>query len=539
MKNFLSTKPAQPLIYAFCIVLGLLGGKKLYQGQSYQLGFSNSETSKGKLYDILKKVDEYYVDTVNFRDLEEKTIAKILENLDPHSYYLSSEDMQSEDERLNGNFSGIGVEFKIISDTIVVMNAIEGGPSFKVGIEVGDKIITVNKKSFTGDSIDSKLAMKYLKGEVGSTVQVDFLRNHKIINKVIVRGEVPLNSIDVSTVLKGEIGYIKISRFSKRTSAEFQDAVDLLLQKNIKSLIIDVRNNPGGLMSSVVEICESFLEKNELIVYTKGRGENEEERSRGKGKLANYPLYVLINENSASASEILAGAVQDNDRGTIIGRRSFGKGLVQRPFSLKDGSALRLTIARYYTPTGRCIQRSYEEGNEEYYHENYTRIISGELNSADSIPVPDSLKFYTPKGKLVYGGGGIIPDEFVPADTSSLSELTVQIFNENSIDHFFLEKISKWNKLLLNRTIQESYKYLLTDNLLWEEFENYLKKQSYTTEYSYNLSELQRRIQPILLQKILRLKFNENGQFYHRMQTDPEIVRAVDLHFGKAADTKP
>ena len=530
MKNFLSGKPAQPLIYAVCIVIGLLGGKKLYQDQSYQLGFTNSETSKGKLYDILKKVDEHYVDTVDFKKIEEQTIASILDNLDPHSYYLTKDNTEIEDERLNGNFSGIGVEFKIIDDTIVVMHPIKGGPSFVAGVQVGDKIVNVNHEGFTGDSLSSQLAMKYLKGEKGSEVEVDFLRGKTIVNTTITRGEIPLNSVDVFTVLKNKIGYIKISRFSKRTSQEFNVAVEELLAQDIKSLIIDVRNNPGGLMGSVIEICESLLDKNKLIVSTKGRIENEEEKSRKKGKLANYPLYVLINENSASASEILAGAVQDHDRGTIIGRRSFGKGLVQRPFMLKDGSALRLTIARYYTPTGRCIQRSYSHGNEEYYHENYSRTINGELSSADSIPVADSLKFYTPKGKIVYGGGGIIPDVFIPADTGSFSELMVQILNKQHIEHFFLGHLKFWKDLMRGKDLPSSYLLLTKNDIVWNKFEKYILKQTYHSIQKEKLSKQKQYIQPILLRRILRLKFGELGKFYPQLQSDPEILKAVKLH---------
>lgn len=533
MKKFFSSKPAQPLIYALCIVIGLLGGKKLYQGQSYQLGFSNAETSKGKLYDILKKVNEHYVDSVDTRELEEKTIASLLENLDPHSYYLSKEDMSSEDERLNGNFSGIGVEFKIIDDTIVIMQAIEGGPSYEIGVQTGDKIIAVNDRTFVGDSVTSQLAMKHLKGEKGSKVKVNFLRNHKMVQTTITRGEIPLNSVDVFTVIKNEIGYIKISRFSKRTSREVEEAAKALLEQDVKSFIIDVRDNPGGLMSSVVEVCESLLDKNKLIVYTKGRFENEEEKSRFKGKLADYPIYVLINENSASASEILAGAIQDNDRGTIIGRRSFGKGLVQRPFMLADGSALRLTIARYYTPSGRCIQRSYEHGNDEYNQESYNRIISGELSSADSIPIADSLKFYTTKGKLVYGGGGIVPDVFIPTDTSSFNDLAIQIVNKQLLEHFFLRNIKYWTELLEDKDLSQSYLTLSKKDLMWNRFATFIQEHDSLEESdSKNINLLQKRLQHVLVDKILRLKFKDLGQHYSHFQSDPEILKAVELHFA-------
>jgi carboxyl-terminal processing protease len=535
MKKFLSGRPAQPLIYAICIVVGLLAGKKLYQGQSYQLGYTNAETSKGKLYEILKKIDEHYVDSVDFKNLEELTIANVLENLDPHSYYLSAKDMTREDERLNGNFNGIGVEFKIIDDTIVVLRAIKDGPSFFAGVELGDKILAVNDQNFTGDSITSQLAMKYLKGEKGSSVKVTFLRGTEILNLLITRGEIPLNSIDLFTVLNNEIGYLKISRFSKRTTKEFNEATEQLLSLNVKSFILDVRDNPGGLMGSVVEVCETLLDKGKLIVSTEGRTENEEDRTDSRGKLANYPVYVLINENSASASEILAGAIQDNDRGTVIGRRSFGKGLVQRPFTLRDGSALRLTIARYFTPTGRCIQRSYEQGSSEYYKDNYSRMQNGELSSADSIPVPDSLLFYTPKGKLVYGGGGIIPDYFISTDTSALHKIAIEIFNKHYIDRFFLGQINLWEKLMRGKDLPGSYLLLTENNRVWNKFKQYIKNQPNQLTSVSDFSKVKNRIEPILLSKILRLKFNELGQHYPHLNSDLEILKAIELHF----DNKP
>jgi len=531
MKKFIQSKPAQPLIYAICIVIGLVGGKKLYQDQSYQLGFSNAETSKGKIHDILNKIDKNYVDTIDFKSLEEESIVKIVKSLDPHSYYLTLEDMVGEDEKLNGNFSGIGVEFKIIDDTIVVLQPIKGGPSFKADILIGDKIIAVNHTNFTGDSITSALAMKYLKGVKGSEITVDFLRDKKTISKEITRAEIPLNSIDVFTVLKNEVGYIKIARFSKRTNSEFEDAVDELLSHNIKSLIIDVRDNPGGLMGSVIKICESFLSKDKLIVSTKGRTESNEDFSTSKGKLADYPLYVLINENSASASEILAGAVQDHDRGIIIGRRSFGKGLVQRPFSLKDGSALRLTIARYYTPSGRCIQRSYEQGNEEYYKESISRLVKGELNSADSIPLPDSLKFYTSKGKLVYGGGGIIPDEFIATDTSALSNIAREIFKGQEIDRFFLSHLNLWSEIMSNTDLSGSYKAFIKNDFLWNKFESFLINRASFSIKSAELRELKEKVLPLLLGRILRMKFQDLGQYYYNLKNDPEIAKALELHF--------
>ena len=515
----------RPLYYAICIIIGLIAGRYLYNGKSDSGVFSSS--GKGKIQDILKKVDEYYVDDVDMKALQEKTISDLLEYLDPHSHYVSAEDLQFETERMEGNFDGIGVEFRIIKDTLCVLHAINGGPSAKAGILAGDKIISVNKSNFTGKKITNELAMKTLRGTKGSEVLVNVLRKGKLLSIPIVRGEIPLNSIEVTTVLNSNVGYIKISMFSKKTASEFKAAALSLKNQNIQSLIIDVRGNPGGLMEGVVDVVSQLLEENKLIVYTKGRSESEKYYSKKDGTFTKIPIAILVDENSASASEILAGAIQDNDRGIVIGRRTYGKGLVQRPFTLKDGSSLRLTIARYYTPVGRCIQRDYANGIEEYHEESQARILSGELNSKDSIPVVDSLKFKTPKGKVVYGGGGIIPDVFVSFDTTQYSLLFQQIMDEMLIDQYFIQHIHKWLPLINDKSVSGSY-LALKKSVLFTQFITYLKSNPKIVWNEQQYQRSKNAIENQLLGRFLKAKFDNLGHYYPSLLDDKVILKALE-----------
>jgi carboxyl-terminal processing protease len=524
MQNPFSAKAFQPLFYALCIVIGLIGGRFLYQGKT---GFEFAGEGKGKVQDILKKVDEYYVDDIDIKALQEKTIASLLEQLDPHSHYISAEDMRFETEKMEGNFDGIGVEFRIINDTICVLHAIKGGPSAKAGVLAGDKIIRVNKSNFTGKKITTETAMNTLRGEKGSEVNLGVLRHKKQVNIPIIRGEIPINSIEVASILPNNTGYIKISIFSKKTAQEFREAAILLQKQNIQHLIIDVRGNPGGIMESVIDVVDQLMEKGKLIVYTKSRKEEEKYFTKGEGLFTQIPIVVLVDENSASASEILAGAIQDNDRGTIMGRRTFGKGLVQRPFDLKDGSSLRLTIARYYTPVGRCIQRDYANGSEEYYGESSVRFSNGELTSKDSIHVVDSLKFKTPKGKIVYGGGGIIPDVFVPYDTIQYSMLFQQIVDSMLIEKFFIQQISTYLPKMKGLSIQLSLK-VLQKSPLFNEFIAYAKLSPgiFWNEKQFLRSKV--ILENQLLGRFLKTKFDNLGHYYPSFLSDKAIQNALN-----------
>lgn len=413
-----------PLLLALCVVLGIYLGSLLQPSSSKNVAtiFPNTTfNTNTKLNDIIHFIEDTYVDTVNKEELTESTISNMLSKLDPHSYYIPATDFDGMNDPLEGNFQGIGIEFRIVDDTVLVVSPIANGPSEKLGIKAGDRIVKVDTINIAGNGITNDKVIKLLKGPSGSKVNVEIIRkkSKKPLQFKITRGKIPLFSVSSSYMINDHTGYLKITRFSKTTYKEFMESTNQLKQKGMKNLIIDLRGNGGGVLSAATEIADEILEKNKMIVYTDGRSRSRQNYySTNNGSLKNTPIAILINENSASASEILAGAIQDNDRGSVIGRRSFGKGLVQEQVLWPDGSALRLTVARYYSPTGRCIQKPYGTDMDQYNAEAYERYQNGELLSADSIHLTDSLKFYTPQGKVVYGGGGIMPDIFVPLDTS-------------------------------------------------------------------------------------------------------------------------
>jgi len=397
-----------------------------------------------KISSIIDYVQDQYVDTVNREKLVDKTISDMLQELDPHSAYMTAEERKRMNEPLEGNFEGIGVEFNILSDTIRIMNVIVGGPSENAGLHTGDRIVNVDDKPFTGKKINSSLVMKTLRGKGGTLVKLDLKRpgTTKLVSVQITRGTVPIYSIDAAYMLSPDAGYIKLSRFAATSYDEYIQAANKLKEKGMKKLILDLRGNGGGYLNIAVSLADEFLSKGKMIVYTKGRSVRhggEKFIATGSGGFEDNALVLLIDENSASASEIIAGAIQDNDRGLLIGRRSFGKGLVQQERELPDGSAFRLTIARYYTPSGRCIQRPYDKGSEEYYQEESDRFKNGELESPDSIKFSETQKFRTPKGKVVYGGGGIMPDIFVPLDTAERNHQVNDLIFHGLVKDFVLE----------------------------------------------------------------------------------------------------
>lgn len=377
-----------------------------------------------KISSALQYISNEYVDTVSINGLTEEVMPALIKQLDPHSMYIPARDFQRVSEPLVGNFSGIGVSFNMTDDTVAIINTIPNGPSQRVGVMAGDRIIMVDDSLVAGVSMPSDDIVKMLKGPRNTEVKVTIYRRgtEKPIDFEITRDNIPLYSVDVAYKVKDDIGYIKISQFAQTTYREFMEAIETLKSKGVNKLIIDLRHNGGGIMGAATMIADQFLQEGQLIVYTEGRSRpRENDYATSRGILKNDKVVILIDESSASASEILAGALQDNDRGLIVGRRSFGKGLVQEEMRFQDGSAMRLTVARYYTPTGRSIQRPYENGTEDYYSDFHDRIMNGELESSDSIKFDDSRKFVTPGGKVVYGGGGIMPDVFVPIDTSGVS----------------------------------------------------------------------------------------------------------------------
>jgi carboxyl-terminal processing protease len=408
-----------PLFLGIAVALGIAVGSQLNYSSSSGL-LSKNNAKKEKLNRLIDYIDYEYVDDVNTDSIVDVTVNSILENLDPHSVYIPPTDMERMSESMKGDFVGIGVSFYPENDTIVVINAIKGGPSDKAGILGGDRIVSANGKGLTGKNVTSDSLVGSLKGKINTTVDLEVKRPGKtaLLKMKVTRDVVPIISIDASYMLTDKLGYVKINRFAETTPTEFKDALQQLKRDGATKIVLDLRDNPGGYISAAEQVVDEFLKEDRLILFTKNKtGNIENSFATDGGIFEDAEVFVLVNENSASASEIVAGAMQDNDQGTIVGRRTFGKGLVQREMALGDGSAVRLTIARYYTPTGRSIQRPYDNGNKAYYEEYLNRYQNGEMASIDSIKVDDSLRFTTPGGKVVYGGGGIIPDVFVPKET--------------------------------------------------------------------------------------------------------------------------
>lgn len=433
-----------PLIISLTLIIGILLGNwitgirirgmvsdelsnqrfSILPGNNSGSGFSLTPKSN-KISTAIQYIVSEYVDTVNVVELNESVIPALVDNLDPHSIYIPASDFQRFSEPLMGNFSGIGVSFNMTDDTVAIINTIPNGPSEMVGVMAGDRIIMVDDSVVAGVNMPSDDIVKMLKGPKNTLVKVTIYRRSEKapIDFEITRDDIPIYSVDVAYKVNENTGYIKISQFAQTTYHEFMQAIEKLKSQGVNKLIIDLRRNGGGIMEAATMIADQFLEEGQLIVYTEGRTRpRENSYASSRGLLKNDKVVVLMDESSASASEILAGAIQDNDRGLVIGRRSFGKGLVQEEMRFTDGSAMRLTVARYYTPTGRSIQRSYENGKEDYYHELSDRWMNGEFEHEDSVKFDDSQKFLTPGGKTVYGGGGIMPDVFVPLDTSGASE---------------------------------------------------------------------------------------------------------------------
>ena len=419
-----------PVVLCLGLALGVLIGATM---SSRKTG-SDVGNDVQKFREVLTQIKDEYVDTINTRSLVDEAIQHMLQKLDPHSSYIPATNREAANEDLRGNFDGIGIEFNIFNDTVVVVSALSGGPSEALGIQSGDKIIEVDGKSLAGESVTSSDVMKALKGPKGTEVKVTLLRKDKEMEYTIVRDKIPNYSVDVSYMVTDDIGYIKVNRFSATTYDEFQAGLKKLKENGMKKLILDLQGNPGGYMNIAIEMADEFLESGRKIVSQKGkeRKYNAEAFATNRGQFETGDLVVLVNEGSASASEILAGALQDNDRALIVGRRSFGKGLVQTPFDLTDGSELRLTISRYYTPSGRSIQKPYEDG-DEYALDIISRYNHGEFFHADSIKFNDSLKYITQNGRSVYGGGGIMPDYFVPLDTTLNSHYLNELYTSTAI----------------------------------------------------------------------------------------------------------
>lgn len=486
-----------PLIIAISVIVGILIGTfyaKHYGGN--RLGIING--SSNKLNALLRVIDDQYVDTVNMKDLVEKAMPQILAELDPHSVYIPAQNLEEVNSELEGSFSGIGIQFTIQDDTIHVNSVIKGGPSEKVGMMAGDRIVMVNDSLFVGKGLTNEKAMRNLKGPKGSQVKLGVKRNGEknLLDFTITRGDIPQNTIDAAYMLNDKFGYVQVSKFGRTTHVELLNALAMLNHQGCEGLIIDLRENTGGYMEAATRMVNEFLPEGKLIVYTEGRKyPRMEEYANGTGSCQNMPLIVLVDEGSASASEIFAGAIQDNDRGTIVGRRSFGKGLVQQPIDFSDGSAVRLTIARYYTPSGRCIQRPYESGKDSKYEMDWiNRYEHGEFFSKDSIKVNKDLRYSTNLGRPVYGGGGIMPDVFVPQDTTGVTSYLIDVSNRGLIIQFSFRYTDQNRQKMQQYEDEESLKkYLLRQNIV-EQFIRFadskgIKRRNLLIQKSHKLLE--------------------------------------------------
>jgi carboxyl-terminal processing protease len=520
-----------PIIIAISIVVGIVIGTfytKHFSGN--KLGIING--SSNKITALMRIIDDQYVDTVNMHDLVENAIPLILSELDPHSKYIPAKDLEATNSELEGSFGGIGIQFSIQKDTIHVNNVIKGGPSEKVGIMPGDRIVAINDTSFIGKIVTDDESMRRLKGKKGTDVKIKVKRLGKkdLLSFTIERGEIPQTSVDASYMITPQLGYIYVSKFGRTTHVELLNALAMLSHKGCKGLILDLRGNTGGYMDAAVQMVNEFLKKGSLIVYTQGhKFPRTEEYADGTGSFQNLPLEVLVDEGSASASEIFSGAIQDNDRGLILGRRSFGKGLVQQPIEFSDGSAVRLTVARYYTPSGRCIQRPYVNGNDENYEMDLiNRYQHGEFFSRDSIKLDKSKVYHTSLNRPVYGGGGIMPDVFIPEDTTNVTSYYSMIVN-NALDIMFGFTYTDSNRATLNEysNVEDLVDYLKTQNLI-EKLANYaekngIKRRNLMIEKSHNI--LQKR----LFGRIIYNMLGQEASMEYVNQDDKTVLTAITL----------
>lgn len=506
---------------------------------SYSQSQEELRNSANKLAQALYYINGYYNDKVDNNKITDEAISKMMSQLDPHSIYVSAKDAKAMNEPLDGNFEGIGVEFAIIRDTLTVVNPVVGGPSERAGILPGDKIIFINGENVASINLTNEMVHKHLRGAKGTVVQIKILRNNSknLLDFNLTRDKIPINSLDASYEVTPGVIYLKLSRFAATTAEEIKNAVKDLNIKNIKGLVLDLRGNGGGLLTTAFEVGDMFLDMGQTIVYTEGkRFPRKDTYASGNGFYKKGPLVILIDENSASASEIIAGAIQDWDRGVIIGRRSFGKGLVQQMMPFPDGSHLRLTIARYHTPSGRVIQKPYEAGNkEDYYKDINNRYSSGELFHASNLKLPDSLKFKTLiKGKTVYGGGGISPDVFVPADTSDYSDFFMNLVRKGVVTEY-ANIFTDRNRVALNRDYPSFNKFIngfSTDNKFMEDFYEYSASKGVPKDES-GIILSGNRLQNYLKALIARALYDNNAYFkIINSYRDEELQKALEYIDG-------
>ena len=528
-----------PLWMAVCVVIGILVGT-FYANHFSGNRLNIINSSGNKLNNLLHIIDDQYVDTVNINDLVEKAMPQILAELDPHSVYITAREGEIANDDLRGSFFGIGIEFVIRQDTIRVQNVIGNGPAERAGMMAGDKIVEVDDSSFVGKICTNEEAMHRLKGPKDTKVKIGLIRygEKKVRHITITRGEIPTKSVTACYMIDDETGYIKMKNFGENTYPELLIALAKLAQQSFSNLVIDLRGNTGGYLESAVQIANEFLSKGQLIVYTEGRSfPRQEYRADGRGSYQNIPLVVLVDEGSASASEILAGSIQDNDRGTIIGRRSFGKGLVQKPMEFSDHSMIRLTIARYYTPSGRCIQKPYTDG--KHYDDDWmSRYQHGEFFSVDSIK-HTGPQYHTANGRVVYGGGGITPDIFIPEDTLGMTSYYKEATMSGLILQFAYNYTDENRQRLSElKEVKDMERYLKSQNIV-EKFANFadkngLKRRNLMIQKSHKLLER------FVISRIIYNIHNEQSWTEYLNQDDPSIKETLRLFkAGEAFPQKP
>lgn len=508
-----------PVIIAISVVAGILIGTfyaKHYGGN--KLGIING--SSNKLNALLHVIDEQYVDTVDMSKLVENAMPQVLAELDPHSTYIPAQKLEEVNSELEGSFSGVGIQFTIQEDTIHVNSVVSGGPAEKVGLMAGDRIVMVDDSLFVGKGLTNEKAMRTLKGPKGSQVKLSVKRitEKELLDFVVTRGDIPQNTIDAAYMISNDFGYVQISKFGRTTHVELLNAIAQLSHQNCKGMIIDLRENTGGYMEAAIRMVNEFLPEGKLIVYTQGRKyPRMEEYANGTGSCQNIPLVVLIDQGSASASEIFAGAIQDNDRGTIVGLRSFGKGLVQQPIDFSDGSAIRLTIARYYTPSGRCIQRPYENGKDSKYEMDWLdRYEHGEFFSADSVKLDKKLRYSTSLGRPVYGGGGIMPDVFVPRDTTGVTSYLMEVSNKGLLIQFSFQYTDR-NRAKLDQFNDET------------ELQKYLEKQNIVEQFVQFAAQKGVKRRNLLINKSRKLlERNLYGNIIYNIQGKEAYIRYIN-----------
>ena len=494
---------------------------------------TKAQMNAQKLGTVLYLIENFYVDTANIDKVTEDAIVAALKELDPHSAYISKKDVEKANEPLVGSFEGIGVTFQLIRDTITVISPTAGGPSEKVGIMAGDQFIKIDGEESVGKKVDNEYVQKHLRGKKGTKVTVSVKRGNEkeLLDFEITRDKIPLNSINAAYMLDNHVGYIKLDRFAQESAQEFKEAFAKLQAQGMESLIFDLRGNTGGYLNTAIEMVDQFITENKLIVFTEGiHSPRQEWRSTAAGLYTTGKLVVLIDEGSASASEILSGAIQDHDRGVVIGRRSFGKGLVQRPFNLPDGAQIRLTTSRYHTPSGRCIQRPYEKGVEDYAKEMEKRLKHGEYYHADSIHFPDSLKFKTDGGRTVYGGGGIMPDIFIPVDTAYNSKLYTNLVRKGALNRFTTDYALKHRDNIKAQYVD--FERFNKDFTIGKDLVEGLKKAAEEAKVEWNEEQFARSEKFLLLQMKALIARNvwETGMYYQVMaDTDPGIQKALEV----------